>query len=104
MSKVTVWSGKRAAQGSEHYIRQEGIVLKSSSGLDFVSCCQDQHGAAAAPSLATEKFAAALKVKQAAQAGRFGDVEAELRRLDARFTENHPKVPRGGAACCGMWL
>ncbi len=42
--------------------------------------------------MATDKFAAALKVKQAAAAGRFDDVEAELRRLDAHFTENHPKV------------
>lgn len=48
--------------------------------------------AASGASLATEKFAAALKVKQAAQAGRFADVEAELRRLDDRFTDNHPRV------------
>lgn len=55
--------------------------------------CAAQDGAAASgASLATEKFAAALKVKQAAQAGRFADVEAELRRLDDRFTDNHPKV------------
>lgn len=60
-------------------------------------CCRPaQDGAAASSaSLATEKFAAALKVKQAAQAGRFDEVEAELRQLDDNFTDNHPKVLLG---------
>jgi hypothetical protein len=50
-------------------------------------------GAAGSVSLATDKFAAALKVKQAAQAGRFEEVEAELRQLDDNiFMDSHPKV------------
>lgn len=58
-------------------------------------CCwvlQDA-GPAGSVSLATDKFAAALKVKQAAAAGRFDEVEAELRRLDDNFfADSHPKV------------
>ncbi len=65
----------------------------STAALTSSLRCQDGATPAAA-SLATEKFAAALKVKQAAQAGRFDDVEAELQRLDDKFTENHPKVGR----------
>ena len=50
-------------------------------------------GPAGSVSLATDKFAAALKVKQAAAAGRFDEVEAELRRLDDNFfADSHPKV------------
>jgi hypothetical protein len=50
-------------------------------------------GPAGSVSLATDKFAAALKVKQAAAAGRFDEVEAELRRLDDNFfADSHPKA------------